>query len=91
MEGKFYLAFEGMKKVELGSISEEVSLKLYGLSKQARYGENTKSEPGKFQFERLKKWKAWNKFKSMSKEEAMRKYIEIAKDYVAANILVNLD
>ena len=35
------------------------------------------SQPYKVQFEARAKWDAWNSIKGMSKEEAMKKYIEL--------------
>lgn len=37
-------------------------------------------QPYKIQIEARAKWDAWNSVKGMSKEEAMRKYIELMAD-----------
>ncbi len=68
-----------------GSIkmSNDEALIFYGLYKQATVGDNNESQPGMLSFEKKAKWGAWNKVKGTSKEDAMRKYVELAKKYTS--------
>lgn len=59
------------------SVSNDDKLKVYALFKQATVGDvNTDRPGGFFNFEANAKWDAWNGLKGMTKEEAMRQYIE---------------
>ena len=44
---------------------------------QATEGDVKGSQPYRVQIEARAKWDAWNSVKGLSKEEAMRKYIEL--------------
>ncbi|CAE8711784.1 unnamed protein product [Polarella glacialis] len=48
----------------------------YGFFKQAAVGDVDGDQPYAVQFEKRSKWDAWNAVKGMSKEEAMKNYIE---------------
>ncbi|KAF8563538.1 hypothetical protein P879_09094 [Paragonimus westermani] len=61
----------------------EVKLRMYGLFKQATSGDCSGDEPGTFNFVAKAKWQAWNSLKSMSKEDAASKYIELINDLLA--------
>ena len=50
-------------------------LKFYGLYKQATEGNNFKTEPWAFQFKEHAQWLAWKGFLGMTKEKAMKEYI----------------
>jgi diazepam-binding inhibitor (GABA receptor modulating acyl-CoA-binding protein) len=54
-------------------------LKLYGLYKQAKFGDNNTSKPWAFQFELSAKWNAWMLNKGKSKEDSMNQYINFVK------------
>eukprot|EP00913_Durusdinium_trenchii_P022776 g21382.t1 len=54
---------------------DEDKLKLYGLYKQAKEGDNTTGAPWSIQWETKAKWEAWEKCKGKSKETAMTEYI----------------
>ena len=56
--------------------SNEDKLALYGLFKQATIGDNNTPQPGFLALTEKAKWNAWNSRKGLSKEEAMKKYIE---------------
>lgn len=57
------------------NIEPEKFLKLYGLYKQALFGNNTAPQPWFF-FERdLEKWIAWNLENGKTKEQAKEEYI----------------
>eukprot|EP00439_Symbiodinium_sp_Y106_P041354 s1098_g5.t1 len=58
-----------------GSATNDDKLKLYGLFKQAKEGDNTASAPWSVQWETKAKWEAWEKNKGKSKEAAMNEYI----------------
>jgi len=58
-----------------GSASTDDKLKLYGLYKQAKEGDNTTSQPWSVQWETKAKWEAWEKCKGKSKDTAMTEYI----------------
>ena len=57
--------------------SDDELLELYGLYKQATIGDNNTPQPGVFDFKGKYKWKAWDKLKGTSKEEAENKYIRL--------------
>mmetsp|Transcript_14797 Transcript_14797/g.23457 ORF Transcript_14797/g.23457 Transcript_14797/m.23457 type:complete len:126 (+) Transcript_14797:1-378(+) len=48
----------------------------YGFFKQAAVGDVDSDQPYAVQFEKRSKWDAWNAVKGMSKEDAMKNYIE---------------
>ncbi|CAG9759502.1 unnamed protein product [Ceutorhynchus assimilis] len=54
-------------------------LEIYGLLKQATVGDNPKTKPSAFNIVEKAKWKAWDKYKGLSKEEAMEKFVESVK------------
>jgi len=56
--------------------SNDTKLKFYGYFKQATVGKNTKEAPSVVDVTNRAKWDAWNKLGDMSKEEAMKKYVE---------------
>mmetsp|Transcript_25905 Transcript_25905/g.60046 ORF Transcript_25905/g.60046 Transcript_25905/m.60046 type:complete len:96 (-) Transcript_25905:279-566(-) len=58
-----------------GSAGTEDKLKLYGLYKQAKEGDNTTAAPWSIQWETKAKWEAWEAVKGKSKEAAMTEYI----------------
>lgn len=51
-------------------------LELYSLYKQAGVGDVTGKRPGGFDFKGRAKWDAWKQREGMSREEAMRQYVE---------------
>jgi len=57
------------------SIDQNNLVELYGFFKQATCGSCDITKPGMFNFQAKAKWEAWNKMGTMSKEEAMEKYI----------------
>ena len=63
---------------ELPSQPTNVQLELYGFFKQALFGDVTGERPGRLNVRDRAKYDEWAKKKGMSKEEAMRKYIEVA-------------
>lgn len=57
--------------------STDEKLKFYAYYKQATEGDVTGAQPWAVQMEARAKWDAWNGVKGMSKDEAMKKYIEL--------------
>ncbi|XP_061081917.1 acyl-CoA-binding protein isoform X2 [Conger conger] len=51
-------------------------LDVYSLYKQATVGDINTARPGMLDFAGKAKWDAWEKRKGMSKEEAMKAYVE---------------
>jgi acyl-CoA-binding protein len=59
--------------------SSDVLLELYGLFKQATAGDVTGSRPGMMDFKGRAKYDAWSSRKGMSRDAAMRAYIDTAR------------
>lgn len=57
--------------------ANELKLKLYALFKQANEGPCASPSPGFFDFVGQKKYEAWNSLGNMSKQDAMKEYVEI--------------
>jgi len=63
------------------SLSNDQKGKLYGLFKQAKFGDNSVAKPGLLSgFEARGKWDAWEANKGMSKEDAAGKYVALVKE-----------
>jgi acyl-CoA-binding protein len=56
-----------------------VQLELYGLYKQALCGDVTGERPGRLKLRERAKYDEWAARKGMTKEEAMRAYIEVSE------------
>jgi diazepam-binding inhibitor (GABA receptor modulator, acyl-CoA-binding protein) len=68
--------------IQLPAQSNENLLKLYSLYKQATEGDvNIEKPANMFDFKGIAKFNAWEELKGMSKEDAMKKYIEIVKEF----------
>ena len=52
-------------------------LQIYALYKQATEGDVTGEKPGFSDLVGRAKWDAWNKLAGLSKEEAMRQYVDL--------------
>lgn len=70
------------KPPETLNFSQSDLLKLYGYYKVAVLGECKGPRPGIFKIKDRLKYDAWKKCGNMSKLEAMKKYIEFAKQLV---------
>jgi diazepam-binding inhibitor (GABA receptor modulator, acyl-CoA-binding protein) len=57
--------------------SDQDLLELYGLYKQATTGDVSGNRPGGFDFKGRAKWEAWKQREGLSREEAMKGYVEI--------------
>ncbi|KAI9505252.1 hypothetical protein GGI25_002177 [Coemansia spiralis] len=60
----------------------DTKLKLYGLFKQAKDGDNETPQPGFLDFVGKKKWEAWTSRKGLSAKEAETKYIELVRELI---------
>jgi diazepam-binding inhibitor (GABA receptor modulating acyl-CoA-binding protein) len=69
---------------ELDKLSNDEKLQLYAHYKQSTIGDNLSKKPGSFDFKAKKKWEEWSKVKGMSKEDAQKKYVGLAKKIVPA-------
>jgi len=69
--------------------SNDMKLKFYGLYKQATLGPCTASQPAFWDVVNRAKWGAWKGLGDMSKEDAMRNYVEILKEVVETMTLDN--
>jgi diazepam-binding inhibitor (GABA receptor modulator, acyl-CoA-binding protein) len=58
--------------------SDQQLLEIYGLYKQATLGDVTGNRPGGFDFKGRAKWEAWKHRQGLSREEAMKGYVEVA-------------
>lgn len=79
---EFEQAAENVKKLTQRPTNEEL-LELYGLYKQATVGDCDTDRPGLFDPKGRAKWDQWNGRKGMSKEDAQKKYVEIANALIA--------
>ncbi|HCM76358.1 MAG TPA: acyl-CoA-binding protein [Cytophagales bacterium] len=59
--------------------SNEELLDLYSLFKQGSEGDVTGERPGGFDFKAIAKYDAWASKKGLSKEDAMKQYIDLMK------------
>ena len=62
----------------------DVMLRLYGLFKQATHGDCKVDRPGLMDFVGRAKHDAWKAVEGMTRDEAMRDYIALVKDTIAA-------
>ena len=63
--------------------SDEVLLQLYSLYKQATEGDVAGEEPGFFDFVGRAKYDAWEARRGMSREAAMKAYVELVNRLAA--------
>ena len=61
----------------LAEQANEKKLQVYGLFKQATEGDNNTKKPGVFDVKERYKWSAWDSKKGMSREQAMKEYIDL--------------
>lgn len=60
----------------------ETMLRLYALYKQGSQGDVSGPKPGMFDFVGSAKYEAWEKMQGISQEQAMQKYVDLAKKLV---------
>ena len=71
---------EGRKSFKF---SQQDMLRLYGYFKQAKVGKCKGSRPGLFNVRDRAKYDAWKACEHLTRKEAMKKYIEFAKEHVS--------
>lgn len=76
LENKFLKASKEIKTLSYLP-NERDLLILYGLYKQSTIGDINKPKPKFWETKQIKKWNSWNSFKSLSKDKAMQKYINL--------------
>ena len=81
LEEQFNTAKE---KISATSQGPQQQLDLYGLFKQAVVGDNDGERPGITKIRERAKFDAWRAHHGTSKEEAMRKYVELVDALSAA-------
>jgi diazepam-binding inhibitor (GABA receptor modulator, acyl-CoA-binding protein) len=54
-------------------------LELYSLYKQATTGDVSGKRPGAFDFKARAKWEAWKQREGLSREGAMRQYVDLVE------------
>jgi diazepam-binding inhibitor (GABA receptor modulator, acyl-CoA-binding protein) len=84
LDKEFNNAIESVKKLQNTPSSEEL-LKLYGLYKQANFGENTTDKPSMFNYRTFKKWLSWTAVSELTKDQAKGEYIKLV------NYLIELE
>ncbi|KAG7467522.1 hypothetical protein MATL_G00154590 [Megalops atlanticus] len=78
----FNKAAEEVKNLKAKPTDEEMLI-IYSLYKQATVGDVNTSRPGMLDFTGKAKWDAWEKQKGMSKEDAMKAYIDKVEELKA--------
>jgi len=78
LEEQFSRAQERVKELSRRP-SDLQLLDLYSLYKQATMGDITGKRPGGFDFKGRAKWDAWKQRAGLSREEAMRKYVDLVE------------
>lgn len=66
-------------------LTQEDQLLIYGLFKQAKFGNVTGSRPGVFSPTERTKWDAWNANKDKSQEAAAAEYVGVARRLLPAD------
>ncbi len=78
LEEQFSRAQERVNKLSRRP-SDLQLLELYSLYKQATMGDATGKRPGALDFKGRAKWDAWKQREGLSREEAMRQYVELVE------------
>ncbi|ESS68456.1 acyl-CoA binding protein [Trypanosoma cruzi Dm28c] len=71
------------KKATRPHMSLSKKLELYGLWNQVMHGPNKRPQPSRMNPVAYAKWKAYKNYEHLSKEEAMKKFNEIAEKAIA--------
>ena len=79
LEKNFQSAIEIVNNLKKKPSNEDLLI-IYGLFKQAKFGNNEDPQPGFFDFKGSKKWEAWNNNKDMSQDDAKQNYINKAME-----------
>jgi len=78
LEEQFSKARENVNKLPRRPADLQL-LELYSLYKQATMGDVAGKRPGALDFKGRAKWDAWKQREGLSREEAMRKYVELVE------------
>jgi diazepam-binding inhibitor (GABA receptor modulating acyl-CoA-binding protein) len=76
LEDRFSRAQERVNKLSRRP-SDLQLLELYSLYKQASVGDVSGNRPGGFDFKGRAKWDSWKQREGLSREEAMRRYVDL--------------
>lgn len=76
LKEKFEQAVQNSKNLS-EKPGNEILLKLYGLYKQAKEGDNDQPEPGGFDFKAIAKHQAWKSLSGKRQEQAMQEYVDL--------------
>jgi acyl-CoA-binding protein len=82
LQHAFERAAEDVKRLETRPDNDTL-LKLYALFKQGSEGDVGGEPPGFFDFIGTAKYEAWAKLRGVSREEAMRRYIDLVEQLLA--------
>ncbi|XP_041708092.1 acyl-CoA-binding domain-containing protein 7-like isoform X3 [Coregonus clupeaformis] len=82
LQAEFERVADDVKKVKSRPSDQEL-LDVYGLYKQAIFGDINIDKPGMLDMKGKAKWEAWDSRKGMSKEDAMTAYIALAKEIIS--------
>ena len=77
----FNNAAKAVMKLNKSPTNDEM-LELYGLFKQAKFGDNTSPEPSLLYYKAKAKWGAWEKNKGMKQDDAMITYIKLVSKMI---------
>lgn len=78
----FETIFNLVTKLKTPATNKE-QLTLYGLYKQAKFGDNTAVQPNRlFNLNGYWKWYAWNTFKGKSEKHCKEEYIKLANKLI---------
>ena len=64
----------------LKSCSNENKLELYGMYKQAHFGDNLNAIPSIFYYTDRSKWNAWDSYRGKTSDEMKKEYILFVKN-----------
>jgi diazepam-binding inhibitor (GABA receptor modulator, acyl-CoA-binding protein) len=78
MKKKFEKAAEDAKQLP-SRPSDDVMLELYALYKQSTAGDVAGDRPGMFDLVGKAKYDAWSKQKGLTKDTAMKKYVDLVE------------
>jgi len=78
---EFNQAAEYVKNLKTKPDNEELS-KLYGLFKQAKFGDNNNDKPSFINFKETKKWSSWNENKGKTKYDSEVEYITLVNSLI---------
>ena len=80
LEEEFNEAAEEVKNKLNKTLSDNELKEIYALYKQGTLGDIDIEKPGMTDLSGVAKWEAWTEKKGMEKDEAKRKYVEMAKE-----------